>query len=86
MLTLSDSGVKLNSWEGTQNGWSQFFASPSPLANSTVNEKLYGHLAMTATGGAFAVTQDDNGSPRIENWQLQDDFTSFSHAGAIDAW
>lgn len=86
LLSLSGSGVKVNSWRGSRNTWVEFFASPSVLANSTVNAKLYGNLAMTATGGAFAVTQEGDDSPRIQNWQLNDDFTSWTDGGAIDAW
>ena len=86
VLTLSDRGVKVNTWFGTQNDWVDFYASPSSLANSTVNAKLYGNLAVTANGGAFAVTQEGDDTPRIENWQLGDDFQTWTDGGSIDAW
>lgn len=86
VLTLSNSGVKVNSWAGTKNDWTELFASPSTFANSTVNPKLYGNLAMTANGGAFVVTQEADKTPSIENWQLRDDFISWDQVGAIDAW
>lgn len=86
MLTLSKTGVKVTTWEGTANNWTSYFASPSEFANSTVNPKLYGKLAMTASGAAFAVTQEGDKTPRIESWQLRDDFNSWDQVGAIDAW
>ena len=86
VLSLSSSGIKVNTWEGTENDWSSYYASPTQLANSTLNEKLYGDVAMTATGTAFAVTQQGDGAPQIQSWQLADDFHSWEEGSAIEAW
>lgn len=86
VLSLGGAGVRVNTWEATINDWAQDYATPSLMANSTGNQKMYGPLAMTPIGGAYAVTQVGDEPAIIENWHLQDDFVTWQKTSEIDAW
>jgi hypothetical protein len=85
MLSLGNAGLLTTTWRASTELWA--YDRPSPMANLTdVNEKSYGHLAMTANGGAFAVTQVGDAVPKIENWQFQDDLRTWRLAGDFEPW
>lgn len=59
------------------------------MANSSNNMKIYGSVAVTATGSAFAVVQQDGQKDSIENWQVADDTVDWSSIGNVNlngAW
>ena len=88
VLSLSDSGVEVDTWSGEINDWLQHDTHPSVMANSTSSEKAYGSLAVTAIGNAFAVVTE-NGKDTIQNWQVADDMVDWIVVGTVDvesAW
>jgi len=58
------------------------------MANSTVNVRTYGALAMTALGTAFAVVVDSAAAANssIQSWQMNDDLTDWTATGTVVAW
>ena len=59
------------------------------MANSMSNKKVYGSVAVTATGNAFGVVKQDGQVDAIRNWQLADDMVDWSLTGNVDlggAW
>lgn len=62
---------------------------PLSMTNSTANPKIYGALAVTAIGRAFAVILTGDQKYAIESWQVADDFVSWTSTGRVDignAW
>lgn len=88
VLSLSDSGVEVDTWSGEINDWLQHDAHPSVMANSTRNGTIYGSVAITAIGNAFAVVTQ-NQSDTIQNWQVANDLIDWGSVGTVDigsAW
>lgn len=60
------------------------------MTNSSANPKIYGSLAVTAIGRAFAVVSSgDQKTQAIESWQVANDFVSWASTGTVDvknAW
>lgn len=59
------------------------------MANSTSNTKIYGSLAVTAIGNAFAFVRTNGQADVIENWQVADDTMNWSLIGNVSlngAW
>jgi hypothetical protein len=83
VLSLTNTGIQVNTWSGIKGDWSSLYAHPSTMANSSINQKVYGNLAVTASGNAFAVVQQDGQSVTIENWQLSDDTINWSLLGNV---
>lgn len=93
LLSLSSTGIQVGAWSGQAVKWLVLDNRPSPMTNSTANPKVYGALAVTATGRAFAVvsttTEDQRQNDRIESWRVADDFISWTATGVVDvggAW
>lgn len=89
VLFISHRGVQVNTWSGAINDWLEFNANPSVMANSTSNPKLYGSVAVTATGNAFGVVKQTGQMDKIENWQVEDDMVDWKLVGNVDlggAW
>ncbi len=85
---MSDSGVEVDTWSGEINDWLQHDAHPSVIANSTHNRTIYGSVAVTAIGNAFAVVTE-NRSDTLQNWQVADDMIDWGFVGILDigsAW
>jgi hypothetical protein len=88
VLSLSDSGVEVDTWSGEINDWLQHDAHPSVMANSTRNGTVYGSVAVTAIGNAFAVVTE-NQSDTIQSWQVANDLIDWGSVGTVDigrAW
>lgn len=89
LLSLSSTGIAVGSWSSVIGQWLVLDNHPSPMTNSTANPKIYGALAVTATGRAFAVVSTSNQTYTIESWQLADDIVSWTSTGTVDignAW
>ena len=89
VLSVSNRGIEVNTWSGAINDWLEQYTHPSAMANSTGSERSYGSVAVTATGTAFGVVQQDGQVDRIESWQVQDDTVDWSSVGTVDlggAW
>ena len=99
ILSVYSKGIEVMTWSGAINGWQELAARPPVLANVTeingsknITEKIFGDLAVTATGAAFAVvtTLDDGMSAdSIENWQVDDDAVTWAFVGNVSldgAW
>ncbi|MCJ1267282.1 hypothetical protein MMC22_007167 [Lobaria immixta] len=89
VLSLSNTGVEVNTWSGAKNHWLSQNAHPSVMANSTSNTKIYGSLAVTAIGNAFAVVRTNGQADVIESWQVADDTMNWSLIGNVSlngAW
>ena len=88
VLSVSPEGIEVNTWSGQINGWLELAAHPPAFANvigsKNVTNEIFGDLAVTATGVAFAVVSSDNGSAdTIESWQVEDDTVTWSHIGTV---
>lgn len=91
LLSLSDRGILIDTYSGEVGDWISQGNHPSLMTNSTANPKIYGSLATTANGKAFAVvsTGDDPKKHAIESWQVADDLISWTSTGTVDignAW
>lgn len=89
VLSLSSAGVQVNTWSGAINNWLEYDRTPPAMANSRDSQKVYGRIAVTATGSAFAVAKQNGQADRIESWQVQDnmlDWISTGNVGLGDAW
>ena len=84
VLYLSDTGIEVNTWTGSINGWLQENTHPSPMSNSTSDPKVYDSVTVTANGVAFSVVGDEGGGASIEKWQLADDFVDWTLTGSYD--
>jgi hypothetical protein len=88
VLSLSDSGVEVDTWSGEINNWLQHGIHPSVMTNLTRNETIYGSVAVTATGNAFAVVTE-NRNDTIQHWQVADDMIDWGLVGTVEigsAW
>lgn len=83
LLQLSDQGIEANTWSGAINDWLEQYNHPSPMANSTVNIKTYGGVAVTAMGSAFAIV-NAAGVDTIQSWQVNDDMLNWRSTGLVD--
>jgi hypothetical protein len=83
VLQLSDQGVEVSTWSGNLNDWLQYYYHPSPMANSTLNVKAYGAVAVTAIGSAFAVVKG-TGPDTIQSWQVGSNLVDWTSTGAVD--
>lgn len=84
VLSISNGGVEVNTWSGTIRDWLEQYNVPSVMANSTSDKKVYGAVAVTATGNAFGVVKKIGQADTIENWQVADDMVDWSLVGAVD--
>ncbi|MCJ1466166.1 hypothetical protein MMC07_004785 [Pseudocyphellaria aurata] len=84
VVSLSNTGIEVDTWSGATNDWLAHNLHPSAMANSTNNVRRYGSLAVTATGSAFAVVKQDGQADSIENWQVADDTVDWSLIGNLD--
>ncbi len=84
MLSLSNSGIEVDSWSGNINDWLVHESHPSALANSTANPITYGSVAVTATGQAFGVVSNSGKNFTIQSWQVADDYKTWVSAGLVD--
>ena len=58
------------------------------MANTTQNGTIYGSVAVTASGKAFAVVTT-NRSDTLQDWQVADDMIDWGFVGTVDigsAW
>jgi hypothetical protein len=89
LLSLSSRGIQVNTWEGSRNDWAAYETHPSAMSNSTTNPKVYGPVAMTAMGTAYAIVQSTTGNMTIGRWQVSDDYTDWTQIENVDigsAW
>ena len=89
VLSLSNEGIEVDTWSGVINDWVEQYAHPSVMVNLTSNKKIYGDVAVTATGNAFGVVIQDGQADGIENWLVADDMVDWSLIGNVDldgAW
>jgi hypothetical protein len=89
VLSLSDIGVAVSTWVGELNDWKAYFAHPSPMANSSSNARVYGSVAVTAVGSAFAVVMVEGQKNTVEEWRVEDDLLNWKFVGNVDlsgAW
>lgn len=91
LLSLSATGIEVASWSGLIGKWLVQNNHPLPMTNSTANPKIYGALAVTAIGRAFAFVSTSDQDPKyaIESWQVADDFVSWTSTGTVNigsAW
>lgn len=89
LLSLSATGIQVGSWSGLDARWLVQDNHPSPMTNSTANPKIFGALAVTAIGRAFAVVSTSDQKHAIESWQVADDFVSWTSTGTVNiggAW
>ena len=62
------------------------------MANSTTGNnggKVYGSVAVTASGSAFGVVRQEGRGDGIENWQVGNEMVDWSAVGDVDlegAW
>ena len=91
VLSVSDTGVQVNTWSGAINDWLEQSNHPSAMVNSSTTTtddnsgKLYGRVAVTAIGSAFAVVVGRDGrASGIEEWQVQDDIVDWKGVGNLD--
>ena len=59
------------------------------MANSTTNAHVYGAVAVTAAGRAFAVVNTAEQKASIAAWQVADDTVDWISTGTVDigsAW
>ncbi|KAL9624163.1 MAG: hypothetical protein Q9160_001685 [Pyrenula sp. 1 TL-2023] len=90
----STNDIQVNTWSGAINDWLAQGRNPLTTAtasNSTSGgsdtERVYGSLAVTALGQAFAVTTQMKGNryvDKIEQWQLRGDMLEWSVMGEVD--
>jgi hypothetical protein len=90
LLSIESHGIAVSTWNGTTQGWAAKFATPSAMANSTEtgDSKLFGRVALTAQGNAFAVTLDEAGTeaPQIQQWTSDGEDGSWGRTWGIEAW
>lgn len=89
VLSVFDKGLEVDTWSGAIDGWLELYEHPSAMENATGDGKVYGSVAVTAIGRAFAVARQDGLVDEIESWQVEDDMVDWSLAGKVDldgAW
>lgn len=89
VLSAFDKGLEVDTWSGAINGWLEQYEHPSAMVNLTGNGKVYGSVAVTAIGRAFAVVRQDGHVDEIQSWQVEDDLVDWSLVGNVDigdAW
>lgn len=89
VLSLSNEGIEVDTWWGAINDWLEQHNHPSVMVNLTSSKKIYGDVAVAATGNAFGVVIQDGQVDKIENWQVADDMVDWSLVGNVDlggAW
>lgn len=84
VVSLNTTGMEVNTWSGASNDWLAHNLHPSAMANSTDNVKIYGSVAVTAIGSAFAVVKQDGQADAIGNWQVADDTVDWNLIGNIN--
>ncbi|PQE32932.1 fungal fucose-specific lectin protein [Rutstroemia sp. NJR-2017a WRK4] len=83
-LVMSDSGIKVNTYSGPHNDWEGMGRHPSPMSNSTYNERVFKSMAVTAIGAAFAVVGRDEQPDVIEGYQVASDTLNWVSTGTVD--
>ncbi|PQE04903.1 hypothetical protein CJF30_00004683 [Rutstroemia sp. NJR-2017a BBW] len=83
-LVMSDSGIKVNTYSGPHNDWEGMGRHPSPMSNSTYNERVFKSMAVTAIGAAFAVVSRDEQPDVIEGYQVASDTLNWVSTGTVD--
>ncbi|MCJ1228038.1 hypothetical protein MMC12_004698 [Toensbergia leucococca] len=92
VLSVSDKGVEVDTWSGAINDWLEQYDHPLAMANSTTGNnggKVYGSVAVTASGSAFGVVRQEGRGDGIENWQVGNEMVDWSAVGDVDlegAW
>ncbi|MCJ1429008.1 hypothetical protein MMC29_006921 [Sticta canariensis] len=84
VLSLSTTGIVVDTWSGKSNDWLTHDGHPSAMANSTENMKTYESVAVTAIGNAFAVVKQDGRPDAIEYWQVANDLVDWTLTGNVD--
>ncbi|MCJ1429656.1 hypothetical protein MMC29_007571 [Sticta canariensis] len=84
ILSLSTTGIEVNTWSGAKYAWLTHDGHPSAMANSTKNMKSYESVAVTSTGNAFAVVKQDGQADSIESWRVEDDLVDWRPTGDVD--
>ncbi|MCJ1422269.1 hypothetical protein MMC29_000149 [Sticta canariensis] len=84
VISLNTTGIEVRTWSGAENAWLTSHQHPSEMANSTNNMKIYGSVAITAIGSAFAVVKEDGEADSILNWQVADDTVDWRSSGKLD--
>lgn len=84
VLSLSSRGIQVDTWAGAENDWLAHETHPSAMSNSTTNPKVFGSIAVTAMGSAYAVVESTNGTLSIGSWQVADDYTDWTASGDVD--
>ena len=84
VLSLSNKGIEVSTWSGAINGWLQSYANPSVMANSTSNQKVFGSVAVTASGDAFGVVTQDGQADSIQHWRVADDMLDWNLVGPVE--
>ncbi|KAI9697603.1 MAG: hypothetical protein M1836_004553 [Candelina mexicana] len=84
LLSAFKGGIQVNTWSGAINDWMKQSMQPAVMSNSQYYEKVYGSVAVTATGSAFGVVKQPGHVDEIENWQVRDDLQSWTLTGNVD--
>lgn len=90
LLSVSETGLEVDTWSGLANGWIGLGNHPSSMANSTADPKAFEAVAITDSGQAFAIVSTSGGQEKsIESWRVADDLVSWMSTGTVDvgnAW
>ena len=89
VLSVFDQGIQAGTWCGSIYDWLWWNTHDAAMLNSTSTKKVYGSVAVTATGSAFAVVSQDDRLDKIEHWQVNDDMATWNSTGTVDlggAW
>jgi hypothetical protein len=83
-LEVSNKGIGISTWSagpsGAPGSWLQpQVYTPSAMSNSTANVRVYGDVAMTALGNAYAVvySSGEPGNASVESWSMNADLTDW---------
>ena len=82
VLSLSNTGIEVDTWSGGTNTWLQNSSRPSTMSNST-SEGSFRSIAVTALGRAFAVESTPGKENIIQSWQLEDN-VDWKETGNVD--
>lgn len=84
VVSLSATGIEVDTWSGVTSDWLARRRNPSAMANSTNDMKIYGSVAVTALGNAFAVVKQDGQADSIGSWQVADDTVDWNLIGNLN--
>jgi hypothetical protein len=93
VLSVSKSGIAVNTYLGSRNRWIQLFDQPSVMSNATTtadtDPALFYSVAVTQTGAAFAAVKLHDGADAIQSWQVNDNVIDWLSEENVDigaAW